>query len=268
VRERVSRHGDDRGGHERDERRLRDVRARGYATIERLATTVLDPTPDSSAVAGPEAAAHIGVLVEVLGVHRAIIGTRQVGRGDWKSKKAFEVLTVLAQHGSRGGRREQVIEAVWPGREPDKGRTLLRTALSEIRRVLEPDRPAGEPSRFLTTGDDVIRLDGELDLDEVEARLDQEPAAAFRRLAAGIAPEVVATEWADELGGRAERLTMLAAAHVPTDADTDVRVAALETLIAAEPWQRDHYDALAALHRSAGSEAAAAEVERRWFADD
>lgn len=262
VRERISRAGSDRGTHERDVRRLRDLRATGYATVERLADRVLGPGPS-------DAVDHsAGVRVEVLGVHRALAGDRTVGRGDWKSKKAFEVLTVLAMHGPRGGRREQVIEAVWPGRDPEKGRTLLRTALSEIRRVLEPDRPAGEASRFVEANGDVVRLDGVLDLDRIEASLADDPTTAFEQLSAGLAPEIVDADWASEIAGRVERLTVLAASRVPHGAAHAVRVAALESLISAEPWQREHYDALAALHREHGDDAAAADVERRWFADD
>jgi DNA-binding SARP family transcriptional activator len=262
VRERISRDGSDRGTHERDVRRLRDLRATGYATIERLADRALGPDLPEQA---DDAA---GVRVEVLGVHRALAGDRRVGRGDWRSKKAFEVLTVLAMHGPRGGRREQVIEAVWPGRDPDKGRTLLRTALSEIRRVLEPDRPAGEASRFVEADGDVVRLDGVLDVDDIEVSLAVDPATAFEQLSVGLAPEIVDADWASEVAGRVERLTALAASTVPDGAPLEVRVAALESLISAEPWQREHYDALAALHRDRGDDAAAADVERRWFADD
>ena len=50
--------------------------------------------------------------------------------------------------------------------------------------------------------------------------------------------------------------------------DDDLRITAYETLISAEPWQREHFQALAALHRQRGDEHAAADVDRRWFADD
>lgn len=260
IRERCSRVGDDIGRNDRDRRRLRDLRARGFATVEQLASRVLDEST-STAVDG-------SIEVQVLGEHVARCDRRRITRSDWKSKKAFEVLTVLAAGGAGGRRREEVIEAVWPGRPPDKGRTLLRTALSEIRRVLEPERPPGEPSRHLVAGDDVVTVTGRLDLERIEAALDTDPTAAFEELRPGLAPTVASAEWAQDWAGQVERLTVRAAMQVPDDAERPQRIAALEALIGAEPWQRAHYDSLARLHREGGDEAAAADVERRWFADD
>ncbi len=262
IRERCSRVGSDTSRRERDQRRLRDLRARGYASIEQLAERILD------GAGTPARGAADGVEVRVLGDHEVCCGGRVIRRSEWKSKKALEVLTVLASHGPAGARREQVIEAVWPERPADKGRTLLRTALSEIRRRLEPDRPAGEPSRHLTTREDLIAFDGVLDLDVAEERVATDPGWVFGRLRRGLAPDVEAAEWAQDWIGRVERLTVRAASAVPADAAPADRVAALEALIGAEPWQRDHFDALARLHRDLGDEAAAADVERRWFADE
>ncbi|MFK8022475.1 MAG: hypothetical protein AB8G26_00820 [Ilumatobacter sp.] len=260
IRERGSRGSGDAGQHERDQRRLRDLRTRGYASIERLSSLVLDTE---------ESPGH-GVALEVcvIGEHRAICDGRTVRRSDWKSKKALEVLTVLASYGSAGGRREQIMEAVWPGRDPEKGRTLLRTALSEIRRVLEPDRPPGEPSRFLTAADDIIVLDGVLDLDRLDDLVSVDPAVAFGELRVGLAPTVVGAEWAQEWSPRVERLVVSAASTLPDNAERLQRIDALEALIAAEPWQRRHYDRLVELHRAGGDSSAADDVERRWFDDD
>lgn len=262
IRERCSRTGDDTARRDRDRRRLRDLRVRGYATIEQLAARVLDEAATTTATV------ETTLEVHVLGEHLVRCDGRRIVRSDWKSKKALEVLTVLAAGGSSGRRREEVIEAVWPGRPPDKGRTLLRTALSEIRRMLEPDRPAGEPSRHLTAGDDVVAVAGELDLDRLERLVDTDPAAAFDELHPGLATSIATAEWAQDWAARVERLTVRAATQMPDNAERPQRIAALEALIGAEPWQRAHYDSLAELCRAGGDEAAAADVERRWFADD
>ncbi len=259
IRERCGRNGD-RSSHERAQRRLRDLRTLGYASIERLAATVLDA--DDAADATDD------VVVSVLGTHRCVADGRTITRSDWKSKKAFEVLTVLAARGTGGTHREVLIEAVWPGREPEKGRTLLRTALSEIRRVLEPLRPAGEPSRHVSAAEDTISLAGSLDLDTCEALIELDPSAAFEMLVPGLAPEVATTEWAQEWLPRVDRLLLAAASRVAVDAEPHLRVRALEVMIDAEPWQRRHYDTLIEVHREAGDDAAAADAERRWFADD
>lgn len=259
LRAEISRASGDRSHLERNIRRVRDLRQLGYASIETLASVLGSQNDDASSES---------LVVSVMGEHRVIVDGREIRRSDWKSKKALEVLTVLAAEAPRGARREQLIEAVWPGRTPDKGRTLLRTALSEIRRVLEPGRPAGEPSSHVSTNEDVISLAGQLDLDLLDARLDAEPVATFHALRRGLASEVQTAEWAQSWAGRIEQLTMRAIARVPVDADSDDRVAALEAAIEFEPWQRSHYDALVIVHNDRHDQAAAAEVERRWFADD
>ncbi len=259
IRERASRGGDDRSLHERDERRLRDLRSTGFAAVERLADATLAALAPGAAASAPDESPTL--VVHVLGEHELVVDGRIVGRSAWKSKKAFEVLSVLALAGPPGRRREEVIESVWPGRPPDKGRTLLRTALSEIRRTLEPGRPAGEPSAYVTAVEDRLLLEATTDLDVALGQVDLEPVVAFGSLSAGVAPEVLATEWGAELEAVAARHAI--------DAATRVRDrAALEFLIEAEPWNRAHVDELIELHREAGDDAAAATVERRWFEDD
>lgn len=259
VRERAGRAGGDTGRRERDLRRLRDLRGRGYASIEQLADRVLDRDGQT---AGP------ALEVRVLGEHEVRCDGRTIRRADWRSKKALEVLTVVAAHGPGGARREQVIEAVWPDREPEKGRTLLRTALRDVRRTLEPDRPAGEPSRYVVARDTVLVVAGRLDLDDADEQVSSDPTGAFERLRLGLAPTVADAEWAAAWPARVERLLVRAASSLPDATERPQRITALEALIAAEPWQWDHYDRLASLHREAGDDPAAADVERRWFADE
>ncbi len=269
IRERASR-GADRATHERDERRLRDLRATGFATVERLADAVLAAQGGASdAPNAVDGSADAAVVVALLGTHEVRVAGGVVGRSAWKSKKALDVLSVLALADDDGRRREEVIEAVWPGRPPDKGRTLLRTALSEIRRTLEPGRPAGEPSAYVSSVEDRLVLDGTTDLDLATAGVGDSPGTAFAALAAGVAPEVVATEWGAELVGVVEQQGIDAASRLAADeGPAEERIAALEFLRAAEPWSRAHVDALIELHRAGGDDAAAAAVERAWFADD
>ena len=163
-----------------------------------------------------------------------------------------------------------MIEAIWEGRDPQKGRTLLRTALTEIRRVLEPRRGTGQESRFVATSEDRVIVRGTTDLRQAALLRHDQPAAAFAMIAAGPAADGPDAEWFDELGGEVDRLRTELAARVAPDVivDHDTRVAAYEILITAEPWQRDHFQELAAIHRARGDEHEAADVDRRWFLDD
>ena len=246
---------------ERDLRRVRDLRAAGFAPVERLVTRL---------VSRPGSVAEPVILVAVSGRHAAMVGERLIERSGWSSRKALDVLAVLAAAGGRGVRREALIEAVWPGRAPESGRGLLLAALSEIRRTIEPDRPAGEPSVFLTTTGDLVGCAAELDVARAEALLADDPRAAFDLVAAGLAPELEDAEWARDLPARLSSVRVRAATRMAADESVPkgARIAALEALIDAEPWSRAHYDALAGLYRAAGNEADAADTERRWFATD
>ena len=102
----------------------------------------------------------------------------------------------------------------------------------------------------------------------IERTLADDPADAFARLRRGLAPEVVATDWAADWPARVERLLIAAASQISDNAEATIRVQVLNALIDAEPWQRTHSDHLAALYRSIGDDVSAADVERRWFADD
>ena len=188
----------------------------------------------------------------------------------WKSKKARDVCALLADAGQHGLRREQVIEAIWTGRDPHKGRSLLRTALTEIRRVLEPRRGTGQESRFVTTVDDRVVVLGDTDLARADRLRGDDPSASFALLALGPAGDGPDADWFDAVATRIDRARVDAASRVAADplSAAATRVQALEVLLDAEPWQRAHFRALADLHRELGDDHAADDVDRRWFADD
>lgn len=245
----------------RAQRRVHDLRHAGYAPLERLADRVFHRDVREAGVES--------LSIHLLGDLAIAVDGSIVAPARWRSKKALEVLRYLAYAGTRGARREEVIEAVWPEREPEKGRTLLRTALADIRKSLEPGRQAGEPSRFLTTTGDRVVVTCRTDLGDAEvAARAGDPATAFTLLAPGLGEIDEPAEWWEELARHVSRLRAEAADRVASVGDPDLRARAMEALIDAEPWRKDLYDALAAVHRDAGDEAAARAVERRWFDSD
>jgi DNA-binding SARP family transcriptional activator len=247
----------DREALRRAESALHLIRQGGFAVVEAQARAMLSP------LAGR---AEPALRVDVLGPSRIEVSGDAVPIGSWKSHKAVEVLQYLALAGEKGAHREEVIEAVWPDRDPQKGRMLLRAALSEIRRRLEPGRQAGEPSQFLVTLGDRARIQATTDLDEARALArDGRPAEALARFRGELLQDNPYVEWAFEERRAAEHLRAELAERVAADADhpTASRVAALEVLLAAEPWREELYDRLAAVHREAGDEPGARAAERR-----
>ena len=204
--------------------------------------------------------------VLVLGPAAIRVGDRELTRTDWKSHKALEVACFLALAEPRGAGREAIIEAVWPDRDPDKGRTLLRTALSEIRRVLEPLRPAGEPSSYLDASADRVVLHATTDLAAARALAAAgSPRDALAQFRGGFFEDDPYAEWANDDRRAAETLLLEVADRVAADPSVaaEERIAAFELLIEKEDWRSEHYTRLAALYRELGDEPAARSAERR-----
>jgi DNA-binding SARP family transcriptional activator len=74
--------------------------------------------------------------IEMLGGFRARRGERVVER--FRTHKTAALLAFLAHRGERPHPREELIEMLWPGAEPEAGRNSLSQALSALRAQLEP----------------------------------------------------------------------------------------------------------------------------------
>ncbi|MGH3879741.1 MAG: AfsR/SARP family transcriptional regulator, partial [Actinophytocola sp.] len=207
-----------------------------------------------------------GLRIRLVGAVAIEAAGRSVDRDAWRSRKARETLLVLAAAGPGGLRRDELVEAVWPGREPGRGRTLLRTALAEVRRTLEPDRPAGEPSAYLRADRERVALVADVDLDAA-----REHAAAGRHgsVLAVLASEVAASD-PDVLGdARAEAagLRLRAATAIGRDGSRPAaeRAAAYEAVLEVESWRHELAEELVALWWRAGDAERAGAADRRWL---
>src|SRR5919199_2138675 len=74
--------------------------------------------------------------VQLFGGLRATRGDEAIHR--FRSQKFGALLAYLALFPGRAHAREELSELFWPEAEPEAGRTNLRTALSSLRRQLEP----------------------------------------------------------------------------------------------------------------------------------
>ncbi len=77
--------------------------------------------------------------VHLLGRVQAVAAHTQIDR--WPTRAVSCLLARLALEPQRAHAREELVELLWPGRDPGSGRAGLRQALSQLRRLLEP---AGE----------------------------------------------------------------------------------------------------------------------------
>src|SRR5688500_9398059 len=74
----------------------------------------------------------------------------------FRTQKTGALLAYLAYHRQRATLRDELVELLWPDSDPRAGRNSLNTALSWLRRQLEPD--AGTGGAVLTADRTSVRL--------------------------------------------------------------------------------------------------------------
>jgi DNA-binding SARP family transcriptional activator len=191
------------------------------------------------------------VQFRLLGPLEAQDGERRVDLGRPKQRV---LLAVLLVHANQVVSLDRLVEELWGAEPPPQAAASLQTYVSNLRRALEPGRPARAPSRVLVSQPPGYRLvvgAGDLDAARFAAlageghRLLQagRPAAAARVLREGLAlwrgPALA--EVADEAFAQAERNRL-----------EELRVAALEDRLAADLDLGGHAAAVAELEELAG----------------
>ena len=94
--------------------------------------------------------------VQTLGGFRLWRGDREIVR--WPRRSARDVFLLLLEQAPRPVPKERLMEWLWPDSPPDKAAQNLRRAIADLRRTLEPELPAGFPSRYVATGDETYAL--------------------------------------------------------------------------------------------------------------
>jgi DNA-binding SARP family transcriptional activator/tetratricopeptide (TPR) repeat protein len=96
--------------------------------------------------------------VEVLGLVRAWVGTREVALGSPLQRAVF---AVLASRSGRTVSRGELIDAMWGADAPPSAENGVHTYVKGLRQVLEPTRPSRAPSQILrsTSAGYVLKLE-------------------------------------------------------------------------------------------------------------
>lgn len=64
---------------------------------------------------------------------------RLVAPREWRTSKTLDLLRLLALERDRPVRTERLVDLLWPLAEPSRGRASLRTAVSQLRHLLQPE---------------------------------------------------------------------------------------------------------------------------------
>jgi DNA-binding SARP family transcriptional activator len=129
------------------------------------------------------------VELQTLGRFRVLRDGEPVPRGAWQSRKARDLLKVLAARRGRPVPRDALMELLWPDEDPRRAGSRLSVLLSTVRAVLDPEKRHA-PDHFVAADGSAYRLQLEHVVLDVQAFLDAaEAALAAARAGAADAPE-------------------------------------------------------------------------------
>src|SRR6266568_4486740 len=99
--------------------------------------------------------------IQTLGRFRVLRGDAPVGDKGWGTHRAKTLLKVLLTHYGQPLTRDKIIEAIWPDVSPEAATRALYTAVSDLRRVLEPTLAKPADSTFILSTDEGYRFSSE-----------------------------------------------------------------------------------------------------------
>ena len=110
-----------------------------------------------------------GLDVRVLGRFRVSVKGRPIEHSQWPGAKSRTLFQYLALHHFRGFiPKDVLVEMLWPDQDPEKTGKRFNTAMSRLRKLLEPDLPPRSPSSYILRKNDHYSLcfgpEGGLDL--------------------------------------------------------------------------------------------------------
>src|SRR5437868_13607260 len=74
-----------------------------------------------------------------------------VPAAEWRGQKTRDLLKILLLADQHFVAKDQLVEWLWPGLEPGAAEANLRSAVSDLRRVLEPELARGRDSSYVQT---------------------------------------------------------------------------------------------------------------------
>ncbi|HEY7036483.1 MAG TPA: BTAD domain-containing putative transcriptional regulator [Thermomicrobiales bacterium] len=211
------------------------------------------------------------LCARLLGATRLSLGDQPIPERAWSGRAARSLLLLLFATPGHRLPRDRVLDLLWPEAAPGAATNALYKAAHALRRTLEPDLRSGRSSAYLSVGAETVGLTPLpgtwVDADEFEELVGRagtlEPAARRAALAEALSlyqGDFLADEpYADWPVPRREALrhiresATLVLARLDRDAGTPLAsVAALESLLAADPTVEEAHRALMRAYAAAG----------------
>ncbi|MFN3426104.1 MAG: tetratricopeptide repeat protein [Candidatus Thermochlorobacter sp.] len=91
----------------------------------------------------------LAVFVKTFGEFVVTIGGYTLTKSDWKRKKARDIFKILLIHHQKAVTTDELIELLWNGNVERHVEQVIKNSISFIRKAIEPNLGAREPSAFL-----------------------------------------------------------------------------------------------------------------------
>lgn len=101
--------------------------------------------------------------IRTLGAFSVWRGDVEIRDRDWRSVKARQLLQLLLVERGRMLPRDRIMDMLWPGLEAEAAANNLRVTLSRLTKAIEPNRPEGAPTYYVTQQGDTYGFNIESD---------------------------------------------------------------------------------------------------------
>jgi DNA-binding SARP family transcriptional activator len=214
-----------------------------------------------------------------------VVDGRVVARDAWQSRRARDLLKLLALRGGAPASRELLLERLWPD-EANPAASRLSVTMSTLRAVLDPEK-RWPPDHFVCSGVDAMWLDRDhVNVDLAEflrdaetglRALDSDPSTALPllrraevRYTGDLLEDDPYADWTSEDRDHARTRYLAVARALADRARAEGRSDAAASLLL-RILSRDPYDERAALelvriHSASGSHGEARRTYRRYLA--
>ena len=207
--------------------------------------------------------------IQLLGRFEVYRGGAPISPAAWRGQKTRDLLKILLLARGRFLSKDQLCDWLWPGADPATAEANLRSTVSDLRKLLEPDLKRGRDSAFILTRREGYAFDpsapASVDLIEferarqVKTRADLEAALALYR--GDLLEEDPYAEWAIPERERLRALRLEALARLAemrlAEADYPAAIAAYEQALTLDSGRETLWRDLMRAHASSGDRAAA-----------
>jgi len=192
-----------------------------------------------------------------------------VPEAEWRGQKTRDLLKILLLADGHFVAKDQLVEWLWPGAAPDAAEANLRSTVSDLRRVLEPELDRGRDSSYVQTRREGYcfnpALGVALDTNDFEHAVQSTAraslAAALNAYPADLLEEDPYAEWAQGERGRLRGLRLEALARLAelclAQGDWSQAIMAAEQGLALDASRESLWRALMRAHMLHGDRSAA-----------